>query len=460
MVTNRPTVEPGEPDDEARTEGSASTGDFPIHGPVNPSEGEEAAGPAGSSSPQEWRAGSLLREILEAGAGATDPESARRQLAEFLQAVGISEDEFRSAAQSGTLDVLVIERVLLPGGRKYSIEDAASLTGVPVEMVSRIWRSMGFPEPMSTRELQLTDEDVEMLSIAKRYMDRGVDPELLIQFIRTVGSALSRIADAEVAVVRTVGEVVAREEVGSRLASEGRPPAELGRILVDLVRERDAEIRRLLDYGHRRHLVFATRREISWQPGSRAGLETGVVGFADLVGFTAMSQQLDPADLAEMVERFGSLAYELVSSRGGRVVKMIGDEVMFVFDDPASAARASLDLAEAYSSDEELTSVRVGMASGELLVLDGDYYGPVVNLASRIVNIALAGTVVVSESLGEQLSGESEFVLRPMRPRRLKGIGVVRLWVLRRPGTQRPITARDLRQLGTQTVAEILGEGV
>jgi adenylate cyclase len=234
----------------------------------------------------------------------------------------------------------------------------------------------------------------------------------------------------------------------------------LEELVAELVRHRVDELGRLLDYGHRRHLIVAARRQVTWSEGTRAGVKWGIVGFADLVGFTAMSQQLDPDELAERVERFADLSYDIIAARQGRVVKMIGDEVMFVFEDTVEAARASLELADVYSEDRELSAVRVGLSKGELVFLDGDYYGPVVNLASRIVNIALAGSVVVSESVYEDLKDNDEFELRAMRPRRLKGIGRVRLWVLRRPGTQRLLSPQDLRQLRSQAVSEILGEGI
>ncbi len=386
-------------------------------------------------------------------------DAVQRRIADFLSSVGIPEERIEQARQEGTLDVLALEAFLLPGEHRYTLKEAARIAGLPEEMGRRIWRSMGFPAPLSEDEALLTDEDTEMLAIAKRYIDRDVDPELLVQFVRTVGASLARIAEAEIAAVRTMGKGLVGKEIAERIAGAPSGPS-LEEVIGEVLRKRLAEIGRLLDYGHRRHLVFAARREVNWQAGSRAGVESGVVGFADMVGFTALSQQLDPVELAATVEKFASVAYDLIAARGGRVVKMIGDEVMFVFEDPVSAARAALDLAEAHSEDENLSSVRVGLSSGDLLVLDGDYYGPVVNLASRIVNIALAGTVIVSEEVYKELKGYEEFVLRPMRLRRLKGIGLVRLWVLRRPGDQRPFTPQDLRQIGTQAVAEILGEGI
>ena len=92
-----------------------------------------------------------------------------------------------------------------------------------------------------------------------------------------------------------------------------------------------------------------------------------------------------------MVGRFETIAYDVVSSHGGRVVKMIGDEVMFLHDEPRAGAALALDLAERYRDDDDLSDVRVGLACGRVLERDGDVYGPVVNLANRIVSVALPG---------------------------------------------------------------------
>ena len=131
------------------------------------------------------------------------------------------------------------------------------------------------------------------------------------------------------------------------------------------------------------------------------------VGFADLVGFTALSQQVDEHVLAAVVDRFESIAYDTVVKLGGRVVKMIGDEVMFVVDDVRPAVEIALTLAEAYSRDEELSEVRVGLACGPTLEREADYYGPTVNLASRIVNIAFPGSVVTSDDVHARAGGRS-----------------------------------------------------
>jgi adenylate cyclase len=157
-----------------------------------------------------------------------------------------------------------------------------------------------------------------------------------------------------------------------------------------------------------------------------------VVGFADLVGFTALSQQVTDRELAAIVDQFETLAYDVITTEGGRVVKMIGDEVMFVVESPEAAAEIALSLADASREADELSDVRVGMAVGPVLEREGDCFGPTVNLASRITSIAFPGSVIVSSDLHERLADHEEYAWRSMRPRQLKNIGRVHLWVLRR----------------------------
>jgi adenylate cyclase len=161
------------------------------------------------------------------------------------------------------------------------------------------------------------------------------------------------------------------------------------------------------------------------------------VGFADMVGFTVLSQHLGDAELAAVVSRFEELAHDTVVALGGRVVKMIGDEVMFVVQTVTGAAEIGLSLAEAYADDELLSDVRVGLAVGPVLVQDGDFYGPVVNLASRLVGVANPGTVLVSGEFRTALvdEGGQDFDTRALRPRNLKDIGLVQLWKLSRAGS-------------------------
>lgn len=326
----------------------------------------------------------------------------------------VSDDRKRLAA---------VDQMLLPGDNRYNCAELARRAGIEPSQVRRFWRAMGFPDPPDDDAI-FTDTDVLVLASFDRFLrDDMVDPEVALQITRVVGQAMSRVAEAEVAAVR--------ERLEATGALQGRTEEEMGAAVVARSSELLPAIEGLLVYQWRRHLAAAAQRAVM---AGRSEAGPGLtVGFADMVGFTALSQQLEERELAAVVGRFEANAYDTVASHGGRVVKMIGDEVMFVTDEPAAAVEIGLTLAEIYGQDETVSDVRVGLAHGTVLGLEGDYFGPTVNLASRIVNIAYAGAVVVSSEIRERLEGDERFSLRPVRPRRLKGIGTVPLWVVRRP---------------------------
>jgi adenylate cyclase len=354
--------------------------------------------------------------------GAARPASGAEALKDLLMRFGASEADIADAEEDGTLALLAVERLLAPPGDLRSIEEAAERTGLPALQIELIWRSLGFPQPRPG-EAVFSDTDIDILAQVGAMMANEVtSPELVLQMSRVIGSSTARIASAHVDVI------AARAGVG---LGEGLPDAQV-------VANTTASlplIPRVLESTWRRHLHVAARRRIRLAETGEE--QAGAVGFADLVGFTALSQQLSEAELANVVDEFEGLAFDAVTAGGGRVVKMIGDEVMFTVDTPAAAAEMALALAEGSRDADELSDVRVGLAYGTLLERESDLYGPVVNLASRITAIAFPGSIVVSGEVRDQLLDCDQYVLRPMRHRYLKNIGRVPLYVLRRaPGAQ------------------------
>ncbi len=195
---------------------------------------------------------------------------------------------------------------------------------------------------------------------------------------------------------------------------------------------------KLLEYVWRRQVAAGIQRSMLLRSHGVAPGQSPVlaVGFADMVGFTLLSQHLSDEELAAVVRRFEEISHDIVTAVGGRVVKMIGDEVMYVVDGVAEAARIGLDLADAYADDELLSDVRVGLAVGPVLPRDGDFFGPTVNLAHRIVNIGNPGTVLMSDEFRAALVAVApgEFTAQPLRPRVLKDLGRVQLWWCGRAG--------------------------
>jgi adenylate cyclase len=173
------------------------------------------------------------------------------------------------------------------------------------------------------------------------------------------------------------------------------------------------------------------------------------------------------------VSRFEDVAHDTVTALGGRVVKMIGDEVMFVTETATDATRIALALAEAYADDELLSDVRVALAVGPVLVQDGDFYGPGVNLASRAAGIAAPGSVLVSDEFHATLLAEiedgpsvpsssgppaaGEFAFKALRPRPVKDLGRVQLWAVHRPGAE-PLTLDRRASRRWERLSEVLHE--
>ena len=156
------------------------------------------------------------------------------------------------------------------------------------------------------------------------------------------------------------------------------------------------------------------------------------VGFADLVSFTRLVRRLTERELAVLVQRFEALASDVITSHGGRVVKTVGDEVLFVVGPGAAAAAIALEIVDVLGSDELLPDVRVGMATGPVVGRLGDVFGITVNRASRLTSLARPGTVLVDLATVHSVAEVSDIDVLQLRGRTLRGNGHVVPWVLRR----------------------------
>jgi adenylate cyclase len=140
----------------------------------------------------------------------------------------------------------------------------------------------------------------------------------------------------------------------------------------------------------------------------------------DLVGSTAIAQRLSMTELGELLTTFDRLASDLVVDHGGRLVKLIGDEVMFIATEPSTACEIALDPAAQLTADPLLPQGRGALASGEVLTRDGDYFGPVVNLAARAVKLAEPGAVLASGHVARHATDDG-YAFTPVGARKLKG---------------------------------------
>lgn len=233
-----------------------------------------------------------------------------------------------------------------------------------------------------------------------------VDEDGLVALARAMAQALSRLAVSHAAIA---GDYVLRTAAGD---VDPETAAHQAEALVPQVGE-------LIGYVWRRHLVPAAESAVVAMLGEAVTDQPVVVGFADIVGYTELSRELGPDDLAALVERFESATATIVADHGGRVVKTLGDEVLFT----AESLRNGIDLALALAGGAQAlgSEVRVGAAYGPVLARLGDVFGPTVNVASRLTGLARPGSVLVDREAAGALRDDPAYDVAPIGRRSVRG---------------------------------------
>ncbi len=283
---------------------------------------------------------------------------------------------------------------------------------------------------MDDADVAFTPADTEALARAVGLVRKGVvDEETAITWARALGQTTDRLVSWQVEALLEQLHRDAADADGSG-ATAGDVDGALDRIAA--VTD-DLEL--LVVYSWRRRLAEAIARLVDLADSSGLSTRTELtVGFADLVSYTRLSHRLEHRELVELVQRFEGLAADVVTAGGGRVVKNVGDEVLFTVADPAACALIGLSLSERMAVDDLVPDVRVGLAHGPVLRSLGDVYGPTVNLASRLTAIAQPGTVVTDPATAALLGDRAELLLVRQRRRQVRGFGQLEPLLIARSG--------------------------
>jgi adenylate cyclase len=345
-----------------------------------------------------------------------------RRLARYLKKQGASKEEIDVAVESDQVTLLALDRMLVPGLPYLDSAEVSVRSGVSEETATMLWRALGFPD-IPDGEHVFTDESVEVLRLLNERAGTSMftnaeDLDSIVAQVRAIGAALSRVAE-------TLSDQIVEGVVAARATGLDDQGVALGAI--------DAldwdVLARLNDYALRVQVRAAVLRKLLTPQLGSGALPELTVGFVDLVGYTALSQELDGGELNALVARFEGVTYDTVARLGGRLVKTIGDEVMFVAEAPEIALQIALALTDRARHDEVLPRARAGLACGPALAREGDYYGAVVNLAHRFVEIARPQSVIVSAELAAALEDRDDFTFQRLRSRRIRGIGRVEIYV-------------------------------
>jgi adenylate cyclase len=348
--------------------------------------------------------------------------SDRLELLNWLADQGVTIEQMVEAHERLHLTGIAGDVALRPGPRLTPAE-LAEQAGISVDDVQRLTLAIGRPVT-DPGQRAFTPEDVEAFGMFRAAAQLfGEEP--LLQFLRVVGSSLGRIADAAVSVfLADVETPLTQADAGElALAKANLEAVEVAKLLPGLM---DVVFRALMESAIERN------RTARAEAGSLVTVFMAV-GFVDLVGFTPLAQRMPVADLRTVVDQFEGPALDTVAAHGGRVVKLIGDEVMFVSLDAVSASEIALALVEHFGEDASVTP-RGGLALGEILTRGGDYYGPVVNIASRIAELAVPNEILVTYELRERAEkSAAPLAFDPAGRRLLKGFDEpVELFALRR----------------------------
>jgi adenylate cyclase len=328
------------------------------------------------------------------GQGAYDPldpdAPTRLELLEYLATeLGASDAELVTFKDS--LPELA-GLLTIRGPASLTLEEVAEQAGVGIQTIRNLALAAGIPDPEP--EVPMFNEGFVAFASAMTEVGAIFGDEACIQISRVLGSAMARIADA----------VLSSFLVNVAPAARDRDPAGLGLARANVAAASLLDVvAPALDGLLRQQLLIAQRSASDEARVDGAGFETRqlIVGFVDLVGSTEMGEKLDMVEFSAMLADFERICLETITEGGGRLVKLIGDEIMYTAPDAFAASSIALDLADAFQDHDTIPQIRAGLAGGPVMLRDGDIFGPTVNLASRVVNTAKPGEVLTTTDVAE-----------------------------------------------------------
>ncbi|WP_096288678.1 adenylate/guanylate cyclase domain-containing protein [Mycobacterium ahvazicum] len=343
---------------------------------------------------------SLDFEALEAAGVANARE--RADLIKYLDDLGFTVEEMAEAELRGRLFGLAGDVLSWSGRPIYTVQTAAQELGISAEDVARAWALLGLTVAGPDIPV-LSQADVDALAtwLAIRAV---VGHEGAFGLLRVLGAAMARLAEAESTMIRAGTPDIQMTHTRDELAT-----AQAYRSVAEFVPRLGA----LIDVVHRHHLTSARTHFEGVLRDTSAAVVCGV-GFADLSGFTALTQALTPAQLSHLLNEFAGTVSDVVHADGGRIVKFIGDEVMWVSSAPEQLLRAAVHLVEHPKARDEGLQVRAGLAYGTVVAINGDYFGNPVNLAARLVAAAAPEQILATSELRDKLPGVPALACGPL----------------------------------------------
>jgi adenylate cyclase len=345
----------------------------------------------------------LARGLIPQYDGEWTPNAvAHARLVARMRDRGHSLEQIRAAGDSGRLAFGYLQQLFPSARTTHTLQEAAADTGLEPALIERILRTLGLPAGAAER---ISESEIGLLRYGAAVLAAGLPLVAFLQLARVYGQALAQVADAEVRLFHMyVHEPLMRQDVpGVQMAEEMR----------DLAAELLPLTSPLMDLVHQRLLAHFVDQDIIGHMEAdldpRDRLDLGhlriAIAFADLAGYTRMTEELGDEHAVDVVERFVA-DVEHTLPDDARLIKTIGDEVMVVGGDAA----ALVDWAVGFQALHVTRPLpRIGMHHGEVLYRDGDYYGREVNQAARVAARAGPGEVLVTRDVVEAAGPHLQF---------------------------------------------------
>ena len=301
-----------------------------------------------------------------------------------------------------------LERAIVGAVPELTGQEVADAAGLTTRQAQRLWRALGFPGVGGAAAFSKADAEA-LARVAVIVKDGGLEFDTIVRMTRAVGQTMDRLAEWEVATIAAQLD---------RSGPEGSKTAEALRLVETI----GPHFEELLTYVWRRHLVAAVMRVESLDGGEDEQIAEATVGFADLVSFSELTNRLDEDEIGDLVEVFEGRSHDVVALHGGRVVKTLGDSVLYLAASPADGIDIAWDIVKVIGGDQRLPDVRVGVVNGPVVLRMGDVYGPAVNLAARLVGVARRNRVITDLSTAERLD-DNDYETRVLPARPLRGFG-------------------------------------
>jgi adenylate cyclase len=310
---------------------------------------------------------------------------------------GHDPESLATAVREGRVETMFGSR-LFDTGAPLSLDDAAGRAGLEPGQLRQLLAALGFAWQY------LRETDLGIFEVIRVASDAGLPWEAILGVTRTLGDSMRRIADAEVRAVHVY--------IHEQMMAAGASEEEVEQLVFGIEQNLGPLMDPMLQHLHRGYLLDASIEDAFFhlaaseeQAGDLGSVET-TIAFLDVASFTALAETSGDEAAIRMLERIDAVVRPLLVEHDGKLVKQVGDGFMLAFREPADAVQFVVATQSELARDPDLPAIRVGINTGPALYRTGDYLGSAVNVASRVVNAAMPGQILLTEPVAKAASNE------------------------------------------------------